>query len=350
MTRISSVLKLPHASYIDLSNKFAQDETNMSILLGDMLQTKAMAIEAHNHRVQQYQPVANDLYFCQYASHMSNVDTSHYGLPYNGNLDTVPVQHSTWKPHVDLHTQYNRHIQSSCDTNVSRGVANCVKLPQKKEPKPPYSYISLICMAIADSSQKKATLRDIIGYIEKHFPYYRSNKKWHGSIRHNLTINDCFSKLPRQPGNKCCLWTIDPAFKDMFDNGSLRRRRYRFKEGTSSWNKTKLNNVSRRIARHSSQAAVSDTFTPQIPVSSSTWSNGHQSYSEMPESPDFASFVGTVDIAFTSPERSAPADSPTCSSPETTSSWSSSVDDLDDILNTIDSYDSSKTHLQYTVL
>ncbi|KFZ51143.1 Forkhead box protein E4, partial [Antrostomus carolinensis] len=49
--------------------------------------------------------------------------------------------------------------------------------------------------------------------------------------RHNLTLNDCFVKIPREPGHpgKGNYWTLDPAAEDMFDNGSFLRRRKRFK-------------------------------------------------------------------------------------------------------------------------
>jgi len=46
-----------------------------------------------------------------------------------------------------------------------------------------------------------------------------------------LSLNDCFIKVPREPGNpgKGNYWTIDPAAESMFDNGSFLRRRKRFK-------------------------------------------------------------------------------------------------------------------------
>ena len=99
------------------------------------------------------------------------------------------------------------------------------------------SYIAMICMAIANSPESRCTLREIIEYIETRFPYYCRDKKWHGSIRHNLTLNDCFVKQARRPGDKGCPWSIDPEFEDMFDNGSLLRRRYRYKEGSEKWKK-----------------------------------------------------------------------------------------------------------------
>ncbi|XP_043086586.1 forkhead box protein K1 isoform X1 [Puntigrus tetrazona] len=100
----------------------------------------------------------------------------------------------------------------------------------KDESKPPYSYAQLIVQAISSAPDRQLTLSGIYAHITKHYPYYRTaDKGWQNSIRHNLSLNRYFIKVPRsqeEPG-KGSFWRVDPSSESKLVEQAFRKRRQR---------------------------------------------------------------------------------------------------------------------------
>lgn len=93
--------------------------------------------------------------------------------------------------------------------------------------RPPLSYACLICEAIHSTSEKRLTLSGIYKYLSDKYPYFRHTKSgWQNSIRHNLSLNKAFRKVPRSLGEpgKGMFWIVDPNFKHLVEAPPIGRR------------------------------------------------------------------------------------------------------------------------------
>ncbi|XP_054167959.1 uncharacterized protein LOC128965317 isoform X2 [Oppia nitens] len=173
----------------------------------------------------------------------SPICSSIVSLPYNHykqsncnskiNVSTVDNIHNTsvQKAH-SYHNHKDGKSQSHSNSNSSKKSSQA----QETDPidyktngsvKPPYSYATLICMAMK-ANKNKMTLSAIYKWIRENFMYYKNaDPSWQNSIRHNLSLNKCFIKIPRnkdEPG-KGGFWRLDPVYADTLVDGVFKKRR-----------------------------------------------------------------------------------------------------------------------------
>ncbi|CAF1470378.1 unnamed protein product [Rotaria magnacalcarata] len=99
------------------------------------------------------------------------------------------------------------------------------EIPKKPNP----SYLEIIAEAILKAPNRMMQLYEIYNYFQRKYRYFAEdvNKSWKNSVRHNLSLNDCFVKAGRGSNGKGHFWRIHHLAEPEFEQGRFRRRRYR---------------------------------------------------------------------------------------------------------------------------
>ncbi|KAJ2836195.1 hypothetical protein FBU31_001434 [Coemansia sp. 'formosensis'] len=120
---------------------------------------------------------------------------------------------------------YSTPLSAVSETVVPRTDARPeVGLPKKRR-RPPYSYTALIAQAIIVSKNQQLTLREIYDSINDTYPQICQGPDigWQNTIRHNLSLNQCFKRIPRHQlppslssrlRGKGSYWTVDVELMD----------------------------------------------------------------------------------------------------------------------------------------
>lgn len=125
------------------------------------------------------------------------------------------VSESNWLAQLSAENVSRESVETAAVTDGNRIIMATMERGASvagREGKPPYSYSMLITCAINSSSDKRMTLSEIYQWIVQNFPFYKdAGNGWRNSIRHNLSLNKCFFKIPRtkdDPG-KGSYWAIN---------------------------------------------------------------------------------------------------------------------------------------------
>lgn len=101
----------------------------------------------------------------------------------------------------------------------------------KSNIRPNDSYFVMIGKAIVSSPSGRMALHEIYSYIRKNYPYFKvvNPTGWKNSVRHNLSLHECFIKVGKCEECKGHYWAIHPANFLDFCRGDFHRRRAKAK-------------------------------------------------------------------------------------------------------------------------
>ncbi len=144
-------------------------------------------------------------------------------------------------------------------------------------------------MAILSKPERKILLNEIYDWVIQNFPYYqyRTDKSWRNSIRHNLSLNECFIKVGKAGNGRGYYWSIHGANMVDFKKGDFRRRQARLRakhDKASSGSKSsesKSNKSSKNQQNHQQghQDLMNNLHQPPVVSNSSSSSSYQKSFS-----------------------------------------------------------------------
>ena len=136
--------------------------------------------------------------------------------------------------------------------------------------KPPKPYLEIIADAVLSCQPKMMQLHEIYHFMEQKYAYFAKNvnKSWRNSVRHNLSLNECFVKAGRGSNGKGNYWRIHPLCEKEFIRGNFRRKSFKQLIRAGNANKQQQQQQQQQHALSHASAAYhpsSATFSYNVP-------------------------------------------------------------------------------------
>jgi hypothetical protein len=146
--------------------------------------------------------------------------------------------------------------------------------------KPPKPYLEIIADAILSSKVRMMQLHEIYDFMANKYQYFAKNvnKSWRNSVRHNLSLNECFTKAGRGSNGKGNYWKIHPLCEKEFIRGNFRRKTFKKlikmglnSHGNQAVQQTHPSNIPFNILSQNSQNLFQQdhqlSFVPNVSIS-----------------------------------------------------------------------------------
>uniref|UniRef100_A0A1I8GW87 Fork-head domain-containing protein n=2 Tax=Macrostomum lignano TaxID=282301 RepID=A0A1I8GW87_9PLAT len=169
------------------------------------------------------------------------------GLPYE-NQSLLTSQHHHNYHHSQQQHQQQQQQQQQHQQSLIQLPPSAPPIPPKPDPeyaadptlRPPYSFSTLIYMALKSLKKSKMTLQEICDWIGAHFAFYGSSadQSWQSAVRYNLTLNRCFQRVPRRKdeaasrggsgsaGSCGGYWRLNPDYTGQFELANAQQQQY----------------------------------------------------------------------------------------------------------------------------
>lgn len=193
----------------------------------------------------------------------------------NNNTELLNTNHN-----LSLITDNTKNFLNTNSNPATNLISNNTHSTLSDVDRPPHSYIALISMAILSKPERKILLNEIYDWVIQHFPYYqyRTDKSWRNSIRHNLSLNECFIKVGKAGNGRGYYWSIHGANMVDFKKGDFRRRQARLRakhDKASTGSKNSENSKSNKSLKNQQQA--NQDMMNHLPIpNSNTATSSHQ--------------------------------------------------------------------------
>jgi hypothetical protein len=150
--------------------------------------------------------------------------------------------------------------------NESPQTAKKADEKEDTDAKPPKPYLEIIADAILSCNVKMMQLHEIYNFMESKYSYFAKNvnKSWRNSVRHNLSLNECFVKAGRGSNGKGNYWRIHPLVEKEFIRGNFRRKTFKklIKAGRATINQ---NASAQAFANYTNPQEYSLNFRSYLP-------------------------------------------------------------------------------------
>jgi hypothetical protein len=136
------------------------------------------------------------------------------------------LQQSIDQDSQDVDEEDDDEIEEANKENKSSRSDKSTELSAAKPPKP---YLEIIADAVLSCNVRMMQLHEIYNYMESRYPYFAKNinRSWRNSVRHNLSLNECFAKAGRGSNGKGNYWRIHPLVEKEFIRGNFRRKTFK---------------------------------------------------------------------------------------------------------------------------